>query len=351
VNLDGRTLEHIGTGYATNYIDVSGTSVYGGTVRATLVFRIELEKCELKFNFDTGGAPTSVMATYELMVDDTTIIRNQGTQTITYVSYSQHDISVKAVVTTTSSYDQQTVDVNIVADGSIIDPNYGQKELILPGNYGQFVSEDFTTRFMGSGTVVVSFTWTPTYVYNLTTTQAGCTVVMCGVTITTNSVANHTYSMSSVESSMSYSVTKDGYYPESGDIIGPNRNVIVTLREITETYETVRTDSAQAIIRNNGNDELVLNYFTVELKDGDSVLGTWVWSDVHVPSNSSVTLAMSGYGTGETQVLTNTILDVYMWANHFNGEATTAQLTYPKWSEWEYGMITALAILRTGEAE
>lgn len=340
ISLDGRTLEHIGTGYVTNYIDVTGTSIYGGTVSATLVLRIELEKVNMKFIFETNGAP-EVLASYELRVDGDTIINGSGQQTITYVAYSEHDLSVKANVTQTTSYDPQSIDVNIVGDNGVIEPNHGSVQLVLPGNFGPAESGDYTTRFMGNGTVVVSFNWSPTYVYRLTTTQEGCTVVMCGNTVTTYSTANYTYTMTSVETSISYTVSKEGYYPQSGTIQGPNRNVTVTLREITETYETVRTDSAQAIIRNNGNDELVLDYFSVELKDGDSVLGTWVWGDVHVPSNSSVTLAMSGHGTGETQVLTNTILDVYMWAKHFNGEATTAQLTYPKWSEWEYGMITA----------
>ena len=340
VNLDGRTLEHIGTGYVTNYIDVTGTSVYGGTVRATLILRIELEKANMKFIFETNGAP-EVLASYELRVDGNTIINGSGQQTITYVAYSEHDLSVKANVTQTTSYDPQTIDVNIVGDNGIIEPNYGSVQLILPGNFGPAESSDYTTRFMGDGTVVVSFTWSQTYVYRLTTTQEGCTVVMCGNTVTTYSTANYEYTMASVESTMSYTVTKEGYYPQTGTIQGPNRNITVTLVEIVDTYEDVRTDPASVRIINRTNGDVDIESFYLVLYGGTGqILGIWQTNTmVTINGNGSQDVQLQSYNLGTKQVLTNTSPYFELHIKQYNGPAMWATFEYPNWRASSFSTI------------
>ena len=345
ISLDGRTLEHIGTGYVTNYIDVTGTSIYGGTVSATLVLRIELEKVNMKFIFQTNGAP-DVLASYELKVDGDTIINGSGQQTITYVAYSEHDLSVKANVTQTTSYDPQSIDVNIVGDNGVIEPNHGSVQLILPGNFGPAESGDYTTRFMGDGTVVVSFTWSPTYVYRLTTTQEGCTVVMCGNTVTTYSTADYTYTMTSVETSISYAVSKEGYYPQSGTIQGPNRNVTVTLVEITDTYEDVRTDSASVVVHNRTGQSLNLSGIYVTLMDGNNYLGVWTCGDVYVNAYGSTTVQLSGTELGAHQALTNTSPVVQVTITQFDGAAMSATFRYP---EWQYNQFNDIQMFLSGE--
>jgi hypothetical protein len=341
ISLDGRTLEHIGTGYVTNYIDVTGTSVNdGSTLRATLVLRIELEKVNMKFIFQTNGAP-DVLASYELRVDGNTIINGSGQQTITYVAYSEHDLSVKANVTQTTSYDPQSIDVNVVGDHGIIEPNYGSVQLILPGNFGPAESGDYTTRFMGSGTVVVSFTWTQTYVYNLTTTQAGCTVVMCGVTTTTNSVANHTYSMTSVETSMSYTVSKPGYITQTGTINGPNRNVTITLLQESEEMVTIRTVNEDVIIHNRTSQNLDIEQCVVELYCGSTILQTWYNTmGANVNPGSSTRIGMNMPGSTDREVRRNSQLVVKFTIQQYSGNAQTMEFKYPKWEYNSYGTVT-----------
>ena len=156
VFIDGRNCTAIGTGYAVNYIDVTGRTSGGQTVRATLELTITLQKARMKFIYSTSGAPTEPLnTTYALRVDGTTILSTDGTVTIDYVHSSAYTISVLANVSWTLSYPQQISDINIIADSSTIDPNYLVDTLILPGNYGQFSSNGVTTTFLG-GTVNVT---------------------------------------------------------------------------------------------------------------------------------------------------------------------------------------------------
>lgn len=341
VNLDGRNLEHIGTGYATNYIDVTGTSIYGGTIRATLVFRIELQKVTMTFDFEPSPAP-SVSATYSLYVDNNIVKTDAGATSITYVSYSEHTISVVGVVSTTSSYDPQTINITVLGSGSIIDPNNLSLTLELPGNYGPHTSTSVSTRFMVSGTVKVSFGWTQQYVYGVTTTQAGCKVVVGGVTLVESSTANHTYTISSVESSLSYSVTKSGYYPENGTITGPNRNITVTLVEIVETYETVRTEQTYATIINRTDVSSEIPYISIQLLSGTTVLSTWLYQNISVGSNNSTTTPTTGLSIGEKQILTNTTLDVEISIPYtYATGANKMTFQFPEWSAFGGSSIVA----------
>ena len=340
MRLDGRTLEHIGTGYVTNYIDVTGTSVYGGTVRATLILRIELEKATIGWYFSNSGIPTVPANTsYELLVDGSSVTYPGASRvSVTYVRYSTHSVSFSANVGDTSSFPAQTITANTLAVGTIT-PNSFSMEITLT-NYGPYTSTTQNVRMDDDGDVNVSFNWQQTNLFSLITTQAGCTVVMNDVEITSSSQANQTYTVSSVNSSITYEVSKSGYYPETGTIYS-NRTVTVTLEEIVGTYEDVRTEGpTQLFIVNNSNQDLDLGIVTMELygmtSNGRTNLGTWTTSGLHIPTNGSTTVTFPGYGLGTKQVSTNTSPEVEVHINQFNGNAYYATVQYPQWQSGHY---------------
>ena len=343
IYVDGRTLTSIGTGYVTDYIDVSGTSLGGGTVRATLVIRIELEKVTIGWHFSNSGIPTVPANTsYELLVDGSSVTYPGASRAyVTYVRYSTHSVSFSANVGDTSSFPSQTITANTLADNGSVNPNEFPMVITLT-NYGPYTSTTQNVRMDDSGDANVSFNWQQTYIFSLTTTQAGCTVVMCGVTQTSSSQANHTYTIASVNSSISYSVSKTGYYTESGTIYSSSPSISVTLVEITSTYEDVRTDGpTQLYIVNNSNQILNLNIVTMELygmtSNGRTTLGTWTTGGLEIAANGNITVSFPGYGLGTKQVSTNTSPEIEVNINQFNGSAYYATVQYPEWQSGHYG--------------
>lgn len=91
---------------------------------------------------------------------------------------------------------------------------------------------------------------TQTFSYSIRTTQAGCTVVINGVTKTTNSTAGATYTQTGSVSDVRYSVTKSGYVGEEGPISN-GQTITVTLDpEASYSYSITTTQSGCTVVIN-----------------------------------------------------------------------------------------------------
>ena len=170
------------------------------------------------------------------------------------------------------------------------------------------------------------------YTYKLTTTQAGCKVVIGGNTVTSSSTANDTYTVISVETSLPYSVTKDGFYSETGTITGPNRNITVTLDEIVNAYVDVSTNNANLTIRNETNEIIRLMNIGINLvnKNGQS-LTMWVYTDVQIDAGGQVNVTGTS-SSGHSRVLANTSLSLNLEVASLQSSAGKLTFTYPEWT-------------------
>lgn len=325
---DGRDLTSLGLGSATDYIDVTGTSIYGSTtVRATLVFTISLQKATITWTFSNAGIPSVPSNTsYELVVGGTSVTYPGGGATpVTYVAGSAYTVCVRANVQQTQQFDPQTVLINFLGDYNKISPTSFQLSLGL-SNYGIYTSTTQNIVTQLSGSVSVSFNWQQTYVYSLTTTQAGCTVVMCGVTVTTNSIANHTYSMSSVDTSMNYEVSKSGYYTESGTITGPTREITVTLNEVVSTYETISMTNQTMWFRNATSSNITISLTIYLVRDSDDyTIGTWTQTGASTLAPGATTTVTPYFPSASSATaLTNTSLSVQYGLTIASGSVSKA---------------------------
>lgn len=344
--LDGTKLTDIGLSAYTYYVDVTGTSIYGEAKRATLKLTVKLDTVNMKLMLNVDDAPSDIVnATYTLYVDDEGVVTGTNEITKPYVAYSGHTLKVVSDVTTTSQYDPQTVKINVLGNDGVINPNNFSMALKLLGSSGRYESSTASTRFMGDGTISVSFGFVQNYTYKLTTTQAGCKVVIGGNTVTSSSTANDTYTVISVETSLPYSVTKDGFYSETGTITGPNRNKTVTLVEIVDTHEKVRFDSGEIRLYNYTNNSLSIPTVTISVYDGGNRLAQWVWSNIPtISSHNSISVSPNESPSSvEQQVLTNTTLKIEVAAVMTGGSATKMEFKYPGWQSTDYGdMIISL---------
>ena len=336
VTLDGTKLADIGLGTYTYYVDVTGTSIYGQAMQATLILTIELEKVDMKLMLNVNGAPSDIVnATYTLYVDDEGVVTAKtGTNEITkpYVAYGGHTLKVVSDVSTTSQYDPQTIIITALGNDGVINPNNFTMRLDLLGSSGRYESTPASMRFMGSGTISVSFGYVQNYVYKLTTTQAGCEVVIGGNTVTSSSTANYTYTVTSVESSLPYSVTKDGFYDKTGTITGPNRNITVTLDEIVNAYVDVSTNNANLTIRNETDETIRLMHIGINLvnKNGQS-LTMWMYPEVQIDARDQVNVTGTS-SSGHSQVLANTSLSLNLEVASLQSSAGKLTFTYPEWT-------------------
>jgi hypothetical protein len=132
---------------------------------------------------------------------------------------------------------------------------------------------------------------------------------MCGTTVTTSSTAGQEFSMSSVESTMSYSVSKTGYYTETGTITGPNRSVTVTLSEIVTTTETVRLSTFNVQVFNRTSNVAKVSLVDITISGGT---GHWMWyatgQPTNIPANGSSTFTVPVTGQSQIQITTNSIV-------------------------------------------
>ena len=343
VTLDGTKLADLGLNTHTCYVDVTGTSIYGIAMQARLILTVKLDTVNMKLMLNTNGAPSDIVnATYTLYVDDEGVVTGiTGTNEITkpYVAYSNHTFKVVSDVSTTSQYDPQRITITALGNDGVINPNNLIMYLDLPGSFGRYESTTARTRFMGDGTISVSFGFAQNYTYKLTTTQAGCKVVIGGNTVTSSSTANDTYTVISVETSLPYSVTKDGFYDKTGTITGPNRNITVTLDEIVDTHEKVRFDTGEIRLYNNTNNSLSIPTVTISVYDGENRLARWVWSNISpISSHSSISVSPNESPSSvEQQVLTNTTLKIDVVAVMTGGSATKMEFKYPEWQSTDYG--------------
>ena len=333
VTLDGTKLADIGLSAYTYYVDVTGTSIYGETKRATLKLTVELEKVNMKLMLNVNGAPSNIVnATYTLYVDDEGVVTGTNEITKPYVAYSNHTFKVVSDVSTTSQYDPQTITITALGNDGVINPNNLIMYLNLPGSFGRHESTSASTTFGASGTISVSFGFVQNYTYKLTTAQAGCKVVIGGDTVTSSSTANYTYIVNSVEASLPYSVTKDGFYSETGTITGPNRNITVTLVEISTTNKKVNFVNKGITLYNKTNSSLSIQTLTIRVSDSKNTLAQWVWS-YNIPTISAhLTTSVSpseSTGLGEQQVLANTTLKIEVVAAMSDGSATEMEFKYP----------------------
>ena len=340
VTLDGTKLADLGLDTYTYYVDVTGTSIYGEAKRATLKLTIELKKVNMKLMLNVDGAPSDIVnATYTLYVDDEGVVTGTNEITKPYVAYSNHTFKVVSDVSTTSQYDPQRITITALGNDGVINPNNLIMYLDLPGSFGRYESTSKSTTFGASGTISVSFGFAQNYTYKLTTTQAGCKVVIGGNTVTSSSTANDTYTVISVETSLPYSVTKDGFYDKTGTITGPNRNITVTLDEIVDTHEKVRFDTGEIRLYNNTNNSLSIPTVTISVYDGVNRLAQWVWSNISpISSHSSISVSPNESPSSvEQQVLTNTTLKIDVVAVMTGGSATKMEFKYPEWQSTDYG--------------
>ena len=333
VTLDGTKLTDIGLSAYTYYVDVTGTSIYGQAMRATLKLTVELEKVNMKLMLNVNGAPSNIVnATYTLYVDDEGVVTGTNEITKPYVAYSNHTFKVVSDVSTTSQYDPQTITITALGNDGVINPNNLIMYLNLPGSFGRHESTSASTTFGASGTISVSFGFVQNYTYKLTTAQAGCKVVIGGDTVTSSSTANYTYIVNSVEASLPYSVTKDGFYSETGTITGPNRNITVTLVEISTTNKKVNFVNKGITLYNKTNSSLSIQTLTIRVSDSKNTLAQWVWS-YNIPTISAhLTTSVSpseSTGLGEQQVLANTTLKIEVVAAMSDGSATEMEFKYP----------------------
>ena len=160
VTLDGTKLADLGLDTYTYYVDVTGTSIYGVAMRATLKLTIELDTVDMKLMLKVDGAPN---ATYTLYVDDEGVVTGNNEITKPYVAYSEHTLKVVGNVTTASQYDPQIVNINVLGNDGVINPNNFSMSLELPGSSGWYESTTANTRFMGDGTINVSFGYVQNY--------------------------------------------------------------------------------------------------------------------------------------------------------------------------------------------
>ena len=187
----------------------------------------------------------------------------------------------------------------------IVVPTTFQIQLYLGGHGAQWTSDSQTLKMMGDGVVQVSFTWQQNYLYRVTTTQAGCTVKMSGVTMTENSQANHAYEMASIYTSMPYEVSKSGYYTESGTLGVSNTAVTITLTEIVQTTETIDFSSLTFNISNQTNSTFNSCFVTINLKANNSTIATWTGSGGDISAYNSKTVTATVMGASSATVQTN----------------------------------------------
>lgn len=347
VTLDGTKLADIGLSAYTYYVDVTGTSIYGQAMRATLKLTVELEKVNMKLMLNVNGAPSNIVnATYTLYVDDEGVVTGTNEITKPYVAYSNHTFKVVSDVSTTSQYDPQTITITALGNDGVINPNNLIMYLDLPGSFGRHESTSASTTFGASGTISVSFGFVQNYTYKLTTAQAGCKVVIGGDTVTSSSTANYTYIVNSVEASLPYSVTKDGFYSETGTITGPNRNITVTLVEISTTNKKVNFVNKGITLYNKTNSSLSIQTLAITVYDSENALAKWAWT-YGIPTISgggSVSISPNeSPSSDEQQVLANTTLKIEVVAVMMNGSATKMEFKYPGWQSADYGdMIMSL---------
>lgn len=329
VILDGTKLADLGLKTHTCYVDVTGTSIYGEAKRARLILTVKLDTVNMKLMLKVDGAPN---ATYTLYVDDEGVVTGNSEITKTYVAYSEHTLKVVGNVTTTSQYDPQIVNINVLGNEGVIDPNSLSMSLGLSGSPGWYESSPANTRFMGDGTINVSFGHVQNYIYKLTTTQAGCKVVIGGNTVTSSSTANYTYTVISVETSLPYSVTKDGFYDKTGTIIGPNRNITVTLDEIVDAYVDVSTNNANLTIKNETDETIRLVHIGINLvnKNGQS-LTMWMYPEAQIDAHGQVNVTGTS-SSGHSRVLANTSLSLNIEVASSQSSAGKLTFTYPEWT-------------------
>jgi hypothetical protein len=120
----------------------------------------------------------------------------------------------------------------------------------------------------------------------------------------------------------------------------------VTLVEITDTYEDVRTDSASIVVHNQTGQALELSGFYITLMDDGDYLGVWSGGDAYVNAYGSTTVQLSGNELGTHQVLTNTSPEVQVTITQFDGAAMMATFRYP---EWQYNQFNDIRMSLSGE--
>lgn len=185
-----------------------------------------------------------------------------------------------------------------------------------------------------------------TYTYNVTTTQSGCKVVVGGLTLTESSSTNGTYTTSSVETSLSYTVSKYGYVTKTGTITGPNRSITVTLDQIVNETLTCNGD-IQLRIQNNTQNQLEISTFDIVLNENGSEIASWTWqvtTSVDIGNHSDISPSMTS-GMGPHTVAIGTTLTVTIRAQMTNGSATELEFKYPSFD----GTFQTITSQRTGD--